>query len=213
MIQINNPSLKRALIEKNGFQDVFSLSLEECAVLVRFEAGEPLCHAGEIYPTVLLLCEGDCIASTVSKAGKMHCELQYHSPNILGLTSAIWGKPAINSIETLTPCLCLSISVEKYGAALHNDVKFLNYACLYLANHIRKNSMHYEQLPTRLAHFILREQENGVFTYSIKLCADVLETSQRHLLRVLRTFCDEGVLEHVGRSRYKIVDAARLEMQ
>ena len=213
MIQLNNPALKRTLIEKHRFQDHFSINLEECTTLLYYEAGESLCHSGELHPIVLLLADGDLIASSVTKNGKIHCELQYHSPNILGLTSAIWGKPAINSIETLTSCLCLGISANLYGKALHQDTKFLNFACLYLADHIRKNSMHYEQLPTRLAHFILREQQDGYFSYSIKLCADVLEASQRHLLRTLRTFCDQGILEHVGRSRYKILDAARLENQ
>ena len=45
------------------------------------------------------------------------------------------------------------------------------------------------------------------------VCADVLETSQRHLLRTLRSFCDGGILEHVGRSRYRILDVSKLEAQ
>lgn len=159
MIQLNDPALKRALIEKHHFQEYFSLDLEECSVLLRCEAGETLCHSGEVYPEIQLLADGALIASSVSKSGKLHCELQYQSPNILGLTSALWNKPAINTIETLTPCLCLSLSVDLYGEALHQDTKFLNYACSYLAEHIRKNFIHYEQLPTRLAQFILREQK------------------------------------------------------
>ena len=87
------------------------------------------------------------IASSVAKSGKLHCELQYQSPNILGLTSALWNTPAINTVEALTPCLCLSLSVDLYGAALHQDIKFLNYACLYLAEHIRKNFISELYLP------------------------------------------------------------------
>lgn len=213
MIQLNDPALKCALIEKHHFQEHFSLDLEKCSVLLRCEAGETLCHSGEIYPEIQLLADGALIASSVSKSGKLHCELQYQSPNILGLTSALWNKPAINTIEALTPCLCLSLSVDLYGAALHQDTKFLNYACSYLAEHIRKNFIHYEQLPTRLAQFILREQKDGYFGYNTRLCADVLETSQRHLLQTLRSFCDRGILEHVGRSRYRILDVSKLEAQ
>ena len=121
------------------------------------------------------MADGALIASSVSKSGKLHCELQYQSPNILGLTSALWNKPAINTIEALTPCLYLSLSVDLYGEALHQDTKFLNYACSYLAEHIRKNFIHYEQLPTRLAQFILREQKDGYFGYNTRLCADVLK--------------------------------------
>lgn len=110
MIQLNDPALKRALIEKHHFQEHFSLDLEKCSVLLRCEAGETLCHSGAIYPEIQLLADGALIASSVSKSGKLHCELQYQSPNILGLTSALWNKPAINTIEALTPCLCLSLS-------------------------------------------------------------------------------------------------------
>lgn len=45
MIQLNDPALKRALIEKHHFQEHFSLDLEECSVLLRCEAGEILCHS------------------------------------------------------------------------------------------------------------------------------------------------------------------------
>lgn len=213
MIQINDARLRRALIEKNHFQEYFSMDLETCTTLVRYQAGESICHSGEIEPTILLLAEGECIASSITQTGKLHCELQYHSPNILGVAAALWGKPAINNIEALTPCLCLCISTERYDAALHSDVKFLNYACQYLADHIRNNSMHSEQLPTRLARFILNEQADGCFTYNIKVCADVLETSQRHLLRTLRSFCDAGILEHIGRGKYRILDPDLLELQ
>ena len=92
------------------------------------------------------------------------------------------------------------------------DIKFWD--ILYnIFMHIRKNFIHYEQLPTRLAQFILREQKDGYFGYNTRLCADVLETSQRHLLRTLRSFCDGGILEHVGRSRYRILDVSKLKAQ
>ena len=213
MFQINDDSLRRRLIDAHGFQDIFSMDLEQCTTLVRYTAGEHICHAGERVSFMLLLAEGECIASSITQTGKFHCELQYHSPNILGLTASLWNKPAINNIDTLTDCLFLSISMDQCGEALRQDVKFLNYACLYLADHIRANSMHSEPLPTRLAHFILREQKNGYFTYSINVCADILETSQRHLLRTLRSFCDDGILEHTGRSNYKILDPDRLTSQ
>ena len=89
MIQLNDPALKCALIEKHHFQEYFSLDLEKCSVLLRCEAGETLCHSGEIYPEIQLLADGALIASSVSKSGKLHCELQYQSPNILGLTPAL----------------------------------------------------------------------------------------------------------------------------
>lgn len=58
MIQLNDPALKRALIEKHHFQEHFSLDLEKCSVLLRCEAGETLCHSGEIYPEIQLLADG-----------------------------------------------------------------------------------------------------------------------------------------------------------
>ncbi len=158
-----------------------------------------------------MLVEGECIAYSLNRAGKIHTERLYTGLNPIGLISNLWNKPIVNDIKTLTPCKCIAISLRDYGNELHNDAKFLNYAVLYLADHIRKNDSRHEQLSTRLAAFMLEISKENVFSYNMSLCADVLGTSQRHLLRTLKKFCDEGILHHSSRGTYKIIDRKRLK--
>lgn len=207
LIQLNDPALLRSLIQRYNLQEKFSMNLEEQAFIVTFNPGEIICHAGDVENTLMILVEGECIAYTINKTGKMHCELHYSGLHFLGLVSSIWGKPAINDIKALTHCKFLIVPcVDK----LHQDVRFLNFAVLYLADHIRKNSRHFERLPTRLANFILETQHDGVFSYNMALCADILETSPRHLQRTLREFCDQGILRHETKGVYTILDMDRL---
>ena len=207
MLQIKDPELLRARVQRHNLQDFFTINLEECASIVTYEPGEIISHAGEVDPTLMILVEGECIAYDMNKTGKMHCEKHYIGIHFLGLVSSIWNKPTINDIKALTRCMFIRIScIEE----LHKDVKFLNSAVLYLADHIRKNSGHFERLPTRLANFILETQEDGVFSYNMSLCADILETSTRHLQRTLREFCDQGILRHESRGVYTILDMDRL---
>ncbi len=213
MKQINNSALLRSLIVKHDIGRMFSIDLLPYAILVQYDANELICRAGERPGSIILLLEGELIASFVTKSGQEHCELHYHSPNILGLVAAMWNQTAINDVKTMTPCLCISLPVEKCEALLREDVVFLNFACRYLADHIRTISSRFEPLPTRLARFILNESRDGLFSYNLTLCSEILGTSQRHLFRVLRDFCDQGILRRKTKGVYEILDPARLGQQ
>lgn len=130
----------------------------------------------------------------------------------MGMTSVLWEKPNINSLRTITPCTCLAISASLYRETLLNDVLFLRTAVRTLAAHVRKSAAHFERLENRLAAFILEMERESLFHYNLTLCADLLETSYRHLLRTLRTFCDMGVLCKKGKASYAIKNRAYLEL-
>ena len=48
-----------------------------------------------------------------------------------------------------------------------------------------------------------------IFTFQLTNCADILNTSYRHLLRMLKCFCAMGVLKK-ARNCYVIMDGTRL---
>ena len=203
----------RSLIDKYELQRLFSIDLMECATIVRFDADEMICRTGERPGSIILLLEGECIANFVTKDGQVHCELYCQSPNILGLVGAMWQQEAINDVKTMSPCLCLFISVDKYGEFLRKDPVFLNYACRYLADHIRTISYRFDPLPTRLARFILSESQKGQFSVNLSVCSEILGTSQRHLLRTLHEFCKQGLLRHHSRGVYEILSPELLQEQ
>ena len=213
MIQINNPALLRSLVAEHDLRRMFSIDLTQYATIAQYDANEVICRAGERPRSIILLLEGELIASFVTKGGQEHCELHYHSPNILGLVGAMWHQPAINDVKTMCPCLCIVLPIDKCEEALRQDTVFLNYACKYLADHIRTISSRFDPLPTRLARFILNESKNGMFSYNLTVCSEILGTSQRHLFRVMRDFCEQGILCRKTRGTYEILDPELLMQQ
>lgn len=211
MRQLNDPALMQHYINKYHLQDYFSFDLRSAAVLVRYEANEILGMSGRVVNTFSILVSGECIAYMITRSDKFHCECHYRDMHFMGMVGTLWNKPAINDIKALTPCLCLCFPAEIYRPILLNDVKFLRYAAEYMASHIRQNAAHFEPLETRLAAFILETEQDGVFRYNLTLCADLVETSYRHLLRTLHTFCAMGILKRKEKSSYLIADRSQLE--
>lgn len=211
MQQLNDPALMQHYIDNNHLQDYFSFDLRKAACLVRYDAGELLSPAGVLVNTFSILVSGECIAYTLTSSDKIHCECHYKGTHFMGMVATLWNKPAINDIKALTPCTCLSFPADIYRPILLNDVKFLRYATEYMASHIRESSTHFEPLETRLAAFILETEQDGVFRYNLTLCADLVETSYRHLLRTLHTFCAMGILKREEKSSYLIADRSQLE--
>ena len=211
MQQLHDPMLLKYYIDKYQLQNYFSFDLAATAVLLQYEANEMFCRAGELVPAFLILVDGECIAYTITSTDKIHCEAYYRGPNFMGLTATLWKKPAINDIKAITPCKLLSFPAERYRSILLNDAKFLRYAVESLASHIRNSAAHFEPVETRLATFILETEENQVFHYNLTLCADLVEPSYRHLLRVLHSFCEMGILDRTGKSSYNIIDREQLE--
>lgn len=197
-----------------GLDGIFSSDLKEISSLVVYKAHEQLYRAGSRAQMLLILVEGECLAYVLTSMGKIHSELHYSGLNIMGLVSVLWDEPVINDITALTDCTCLCIQADRFRSTLLNDVKFLNYAVRYLADHIRNNEFHFEPLNIRLASFILKVEKDGVFEQNLMLCADILETSYRHMLRTLRSFCDDGILTRQKKGRYLILSRkALLEIQ
>lgn len=213
MTLINNPTMLRSLIVKYNLRKMFSIDLAQYGFIAKYDPNETVCRAGEIVSSIILLLEGELIASFVTKGGQVHTELHYHSPNILGLVAAMWHQAAINDIKTLSPCLCIFLPIEKCEEELREDTVFLNYACRYLADHIREISNRFDPLPTRLARFILSETKDGLFSYNLTFCSEILGTSQRHLFRVLRDFCDQGILVRRSKGVYEVLAPERLREQ
>ena len=211
MRQLSDPALLQRYIDENHLQDMFSLDLSQAATLLSYEPEELMGQMGMIEDNFLILVEGECMAFVITGADKIHCECHYRGVNIMGMVSVLWRQPAINSIRAITPCVCLSIPADRYREELLNDVKFLRTAVEWLAAHMRKSASHFEPLETRLAAFILEMEQHGLFRYNLTLCADLLETSYRHLLRTLRTFCDLGLLQKQEKGTYAIIDRAMLE--
>lgn len=210
MNRFKDPELIRRYVNQFHLDDIFSFDLMQVAFITQYDIGETICTAGSYADNLKILVEGECHAFVANSRGGIHSELHYSGMNVLGLVGVLWEEPVINDIVTLTPCTFLDIPAEPNRERLLNDVKFLRFATRYLADHIRDNNNHSEPLPVRLAQLILQSEHDGLFQRNLIPCADLLETSYRHLLRTLQDFCEKGILVREKKGVYRIVSRKAL---
>ncbi|WRS28684.1 cyclic nucleotide-binding domain-containing protein [Oscillospiraceae bacterium MB08-C2-2] len=207
---IDDLSLLEFYIEKYGLQEYFTKNLTQIAALHQYDADEMLAHEGQLCEYIWILVKGECMAYVYTANNKIHCECYFKDVSLLGEAATLWNEPPMNNVRTLTECHMVSIFAPQYRETLLNDNKFLRFAAYTLALHVRQNVVHFDPLETRLAGFILDAHKNGVFRYNLTQCADIMETSYRHLMRVLRIMCDSGILIKGERGDYHISDCDHL---
>jgi CRP/FNR family transcriptional regulator, putaive post-exponential-phase nitrogen-starvation regulator len=207
---LNDPQLLKKYIDQYHLQDYVTEDLMKMAELTRFETGEFIAREGGQSPYFHFLVQGECICYVYTCTGRVHCEAYMRALDVLGAAATVWSEDVFNDVETLTSCLCISINAKKYERVLMNDLKFLRFIGHWMARHIRESSTHRDPLEIRIAKFILKVEKNSVFSFNLSQCTDILETSYRHLLRVLKQLCDSGILEKAEKG-YSLIDKARLE--
>ena len=138
----------------------------------------------------------------------------FNSFQIIGETCSLWNKPPTASVQATCKTYCIGISMQ-YRDLLLNDIVFLRYICQNLGDKLSYMNNNtcinlYESLESRLASFILKSENNGIFSYNLTECAELLCASYRHLLRVVNLFCNTNILSKDGKS-YTILDRGYLE--
>ena len=127
---------------------------------------------------------------------------------MLGEAASLWGKPPLANVKALCDCVCIAVSLRLYRQTLMNDLRFLQHVCYTLACRMNNEGQIcalVEPLEMRLAKFILQYSTDNIFTFQLNDCADILNTSYRHLLRVLKKFCSDQILSKT-RNGYLITD-------
>lgn len=109
-------------------------------------------------------------------------------------------------VEAASHVYTLAIYLDTYRDLLLNDPVFLRYVCVTLSDKLA-GAVHAtmpEPLKTRVIRS-LRYAEPGEQFGDIAAIATRLGVSSRQLLRVLKNLCEEGILEHEKKGRYRIL--------
>lgn len=110
------------------------------------------------------------------------------------------------SAEAKTDVFSAAIYLEQCKDALLNELKFLRCLCIGFAQKLQSaiTDSNRSSLRERVAHF-LRLAEPGQPITDIARIAKSLNVSNRHLLRILKEYCNAGVLEHEKKGVYRLV--------
>lgn len=214
MKRLNDEQKMRAYIRDNNLENYISADIFAISELLLFDKDDDLVQAG--YPSNYLyfLVSGEVIVYSSSANDRNICISYCHQFTIIGEAASLWQMIPRRTVKALTPCTCIAINLAKHRHLLLNDLLFLQNICQILtcklnADNELSQSLS-DTLEVRLSRFILNYSFNQNFTFQLTNCADILNTSYRHLLRMLKCFCTMGVLKK-AKNCYIITDRKRLE--
>jgi len=211
---IKDDKLLRQLMDETSISNIFSLDVSKIIELFLFEDGEYLIRQGEYSEYLYFLARGRVKVFSTNFAGNIVPFGYYQRFRVIGEVSLLWGNKPDTSVQAVGKCYCFGINLEKYREVLINDNSFLRYICKLLCGIVKMldNNMGvlmFMPLETRLASFILENTENGVFQASLLECSEIIATSYRHLLRMMKDFCDRGILKK-EKQKYIVMDEKKL---
>ena len=214
MINVKNKGLLNKYINNTGISKLFSQDMSNLLELFSLNKGDFLINEGECSDYLYFLVSGKLKVFSHSTSGKIMSLTLFNSFEIIGETCSLWNKPPTASVQAASKAYCIGISM-KYRDLLLNDIIFLRYICQNLGERLSYMNNTtcinlYESLESRLASFILKTEKDGVFSYNLTECAELLCTSYRHLLRIINLFCSTNKLIKNGKS-YRIIDRDYLE--
>ena len=213
MKKIPSKELINRYIDEFHLQQYMDTPLADIAELVVFERDEYLIRVTEVSRYFYFLVSGKVMCFSYANSDRYGCVGYLQPVAMLGESASLWNDLPTANVKALSECTCIAISFQLYRQTLLKDLRFLQSVCHVLASRMNKDGLVYaliEPLDTRLAKFILQNSHEDLFTQKLNDCAEILNTSYRHLLRTLKKFCEENALVKV-RFGYRILDRKKLE--
>lgn len=188
-----------------------------------FRDGEYLYREGENAEALCFLVDGRCKATRFLSNGKESLLSFHHSFTVLGELELIDGfekgaglnLPAYTNVQAIGTAVCLALPMGTARGCLADSPPFLRFLCRDMGRKIIRNdrnqsiSLNYP-VGERLASYISCVCREGLFRENYTHLAEYLGCSHRQLLRVLREFCEEGILQKES-GAYRVLDPERLK--
>lgn len=206
-----------------NMQKIFMNNMKNDMRLLKFDKHEYLSREDEDLEYLLFFIQGKAKVFKTLPNGRNLLLAFYKHFRVIGDIEIVKNQSATGTIQALSTCYCLAISMEKARLELTKDRKFLKFTCESLAEKLAAVSMNSSinllyPLENRLASYIneslvYEENEESLyidFDENLINIAELLGSSYRHLLRTFNTLCKKGVLEREG-GKYKIINKALLK--
>lgn len=214
--------LLKAYYLKNHMDEILTKKLMDDLELFRVNRLEYICFQEQEMTYLWFLVEGRAKVIKTLANGKTLLLSFYEGFGIIGDVELVQETPINCTVQALTTCYVVGLSVQKAKMLLKEDVKLLNFICRKLAGKLENISTSSSinllyPLENRLASYInmvAGESEHDVgkrcFNENLTQLAEVLGVSYRHLLRTLNRLCQLGILDK-EKEGYIIIKEDRLE--
>ena len=206
METINNPKLMERYIRSRRLTERFSGELPRF-FLLHYLPGELLTNPVSPSRYLQVIVDGELLLYEMpDESSTVSIQTDYHDVGILGEMELLDAEFTPFFVEARTDVYTLAVYVEQYRQVLLNDPVFLRYVCVTLAGKLNgavraSNQMTLHQKVGRSLRYALPGQTIS----GIAAIARSNNVSSRQMLRVLKEFCDLGVLEHEKKGVYRVL--------
>lgn len=207
MKELKDQEQLQSYIEKYQLESIFHEPLFPHLSLYSFDQGELICSQGEASQYLYVLVKGKVKIYTSSAEGKTLI-LSFKKPlELIGDIEYVRGIDIINTVEAVSSVCMIGIHqrwLKKYGSDHSPLLQFL-LDIITKKFHLKNNSMSLNimyPVEVRLASYLLSisiDESDLLFknqlSISVKDAANLIGTSARHLNRVIKQLCENGLIE------------------
>lgn len=206
METVNDRKLRDYYLEKRRIQELFSTGLPNF-FLLHYQPGELLTNPFSPSKYLQFVVEGELLLYDMpDEDSTVMLQTTYNEVNLLGEVELLDAQFTPFFVEARTDVYTLALYLEQYQQILLNDPAFLRYLCSCLAAKLNGAVASSVQMPLkkRVALSLQYADDSQCIT-DIGRLAKTFNVSNRQLLRVLKDFCQEGILEHSQKGVYRIL--------
>ncbi|HCD44086.1 MAG TPA: Crp/Fnr family transcriptional regulator [Lachnoclostridium sp.] len=132
----------------------------------------------------------------------------------LGELSLFRQEDYIKENKVIEDVVCLEFELDRLKEICQREAEVSYYFASYISNKLMVRSYRLSEylnysLEKRLASFILKHQQNGKYTIPHTDVSEYMNISYRHVLFIIKKFCDDGILKKD--KGYRIMDYERLK--
>lgn len=197
-----------AYLRSHEIESLFNEEIIPYLSLYEFEKGELICSQGEAVEDLFILVKGKVKIFTTSEDGNTLI-LSFKTPlEVIGDIEYVQEIDTINTVEAVSPVVMIGVRQSVLRRFLKDHSPFLQFLLkiitrkFYIKSQFMRHNIMYP-VETRLASYLVSvafdENEalvNGkVSTSNLTDIANLIGTSYRHLNRVIKEFCLNGLVE------------------
>ena len=200
MQRVSDPArLNRYLVETG----LLEIADDYPAVLYRCPAGRDIARQGEALKSLYVFLEGRAKVVRLMENGRTMLHDFYTGVSLLGDLELCRGDlTALSSVRAVTDAWLIGFELTGRREAMLRDPRFLRLMCGELASKLEQASASAAKnllypLSERLIDYMRKAQTGDVFSESLTGTSELLGVSYRHLLRTLKAFEEQGLIERV----------------
>jgi CRP/FNR family putative post-exponential-phase nitrogen-starvation transcriptional regulator len=134
----------------------------------------------------------------------------------LGELSLFCNESEIKENKVLQDVECFEFDIDELRKLCKENAKVSFYFASYISNKLLARSYRMSEslnysLDIRLASFILQHQQNSFYNISHTDVSEYMNVSYRHVLYVIKDFCELGILSKEKGKGYIISDIEKLK--